>query len=159
MMGRQLHWACVEHDDPTECPDSLVARLPDGQFGLRVHDGGSSIIPIKVCPWCGRPPELLRQPERVHGGGDQPPPVDARMSKHQPLGGATTDDEARALAVLLARWATRELDQFDHGKVETPGGPAYVQVATEKAPGTAEEVHTTIWPLPVRLRWASSEPT
>lgn len=67
-------------------------------------------------------------------------------------GGPITDDDARALAGLLARWATYELDQFDRWKVETPHGPVYVQIALEELSGMAEEAYTTIWPLPPRLR-------
>ncbi len=74
------------------------------------------------------------------------------MNAKPPLGGPISDDDARALAELLARWATYELDQFDHWKVETPNGSVYVQIASELLSDVAEEVYTTIWPLPPRLR-------
>lgn len=77
---------------------------------------------------------------------------DPGMNAEPPVGGPIRDDDARALAELLARWAIHELDQFDHWKVETPDGPVYVQIANQLMPGVAEEVYTTIWPLPSRLR-------
>lgn len=42
------------HPDPFECPDNLVfysARFRE--YGLIIHDGGSAIIRIGYCPWCG----------------------------------------------------------------------------------------------------------
>ncbi|MFF4485609.1 DUF6980 family protein [Streptomyces sp. NPDC001544] len=62
---------CDEHDDPFDCPDALVdfsARFQE--YGLIVHDGGTSSITIGFCPWCGRRlPESQRdrwfeEPER-----------------------------------------------------------------------------------------------
>ncbi|GJL92224.1 MAG: hypothetical protein DHS20C04_18830 [Hyphococcus sp.] len=45
---------CDTHDDPFECPDSLIAYNEGlNRFGLIVHDGGSSVIMIRHCPWCG----------------------------------------------------------------------------------------------------------
>jgi hypothetical protein len=52
-MQAQLHLACPEHEDLSRCPDSLVARWPGGEYGLRVHDGGSAVVKIEYCPWCG----------------------------------------------------------------------------------------------------------
>lgn len=46
---------CDQHDDPFACPDSLItfdARFQE--YGLIVHDGGTSAITIAFCPWCGR---------------------------------------------------------------------------------------------------------
>lgn len=45
---------CDTHDDPFECPDSLIAYNEGlNQFGLIVHDGGASVVLIRHCPWCG----------------------------------------------------------------------------------------------------------
>jgi len=43
-------------------PDVLVAYLSKfDEHGLVVHDGGSSIVQIHFCPWCGtRLPESRR---------------------------------------------------------------------------------------------------
>jgi len=70
---------------------------------------------------------------------------------NDPLGAPFTDDEARALALLLARYATHELDQFDHWVVETPAGEVFVQISNELMPGVSREVYQTIWPLPPKL--------
>lgn len=54
-MGTQLALVCPDHAEPADCPDSLVARWPNGIVGLRIHDGGASISEIFYCPWCGTP--------------------------------------------------------------------------------------------------------
>jgi hypothetical protein len=39
---------------PFECPDALVNYSEQGKdYGLIIHDGGSSVISIAFCPWCG----------------------------------------------------------------------------------------------------------
>ncbi|MEU8104605.1 DUF6980 family protein [Nonomuraea muscovyensis] len=53
-MARQVAWRCDGHEDPFECPDALVkfdARFQE--YGLIIHDGGTSTIGIGFCPWCG----------------------------------------------------------------------------------------------------------
>jgi len=53
-MKRQVEHSCDVHPDLSDCPDSLVVyRGETCEFGLRVHDGGSSFIAIRHCPWCG----------------------------------------------------------------------------------------------------------
>jgi hypothetical protein len=51
------HWAenqCETHPDRFECPDALVHwSSMSREYGLIVHDGGSSVIGIAFCPWCG----------------------------------------------------------------------------------------------------------
>jgi hypothetical protein len=44
------------------CPDSLVEYVPKfDEYGIIVHDGGSSKVQILFCPWCGaRLPESKR---------------------------------------------------------------------------------------------------
>jgi hypothetical protein len=54
-MARQVNRRCDQHDDPFDCPDALVgfsARFQE--YGLILHDGGTSSIGIVFCPWCGR---------------------------------------------------------------------------------------------------------
>lgn len=53
MMAADLGRTCDEHARRADCPDALVRRSSDGSFGLYVHDGGSSVIAIAFCPWCG----------------------------------------------------------------------------------------------------------
>lgn len=51
------HWAnyrCEQHADPFECPDHLIMFNSEQRaYGLIVHDGGSAVIAIQHCPWCG----------------------------------------------------------------------------------------------------------
>jgi hypothetical protein len=61
-LAAQLNWSCDKHASPSECPDALVGCFADGRFGLFVHDGGTSYVEIKYCPWCGarlNPPSTL----------------------------------------------------------------------------------------------------
>jgi len=52
-MTRQLNQTCDQHE-PEDCPDSLIAFWPKSKtYGLRIHDGGTAIVVIDVCPWCG----------------------------------------------------------------------------------------------------------
>lgn len=60
-----------------------------------------------------------------------------------------TRDEFRQLAELLARYATSELDQFDHWRIETPYGPVFVDIS-RKAPSGYEDAYDVLWPLPER---------
>lgn len=53
-MKRQVEHTCSVHSEPSDCPDALVVHLSTGEFGLRIHDGGSSFITIQYCPWCGK---------------------------------------------------------------------------------------------------------
>jgi hypothetical protein len=43
---------CDVHADTWECPDTTLVRTTDG-FGIPVRDGGTSMIRIQFCPWCG----------------------------------------------------------------------------------------------------------
>lgn len=54
-MTRQVSWRCDQHDDPFDCPDALVrfnARFQE--YGVIIHDGGTSSVGIDFCPWCGQ---------------------------------------------------------------------------------------------------------
>jgi hypothetical protein len=51
-MHEHLEHRCEKHIDPADCPDSVIGRF-GAEYGLRVHDGGSSYIRIQFCPWCG----------------------------------------------------------------------------------------------------------
>jgi hypothetical protein len=51
-MDHDLSHKCDIHEDRSECPDALVAVV-EGGYGLLIHDGGSSVIEISFCPWCG----------------------------------------------------------------------------------------------------------
>jgi hypothetical protein len=51
------YWAnykCPEHPNIFECPDNLITfNGKSNRYGLIIHDGGSSSIEMKFCPWCG----------------------------------------------------------------------------------------------------------
>lgn len=64
-MAVALRWKCEQHSTPADCPDCLVQFYKStSTYGMPVHDGGSSFVPIRYCPWCGTdlsrfsPPEL-----------------------------------------------------------------------------------------------------
>ena len=45
---------CHEHEDPFDCPEAIVIYSPHfDEYGLPVRDGGSSLVTITHCPWCG----------------------------------------------------------------------------------------------------------
>lgn len=53
-MNYQVNFNCDTHDNPFECPDKIIfLDEKDNDYGLIIHDGGSSIIGIEFCPWCG----------------------------------------------------------------------------------------------------------
>lgn len=61
-MRRQVEFVCELHPDRFDCSDCLVHYSPRlREYGLIVHDGGSSSCRIHFCPWCGAQlPESLR---------------------------------------------------------------------------------------------------
>ena len=61
-MMREAERVCAVHPDRFGCPDCVVDYSPMfREYGLIIHDGGSSSYNIRFCPWCGaRLPESLR---------------------------------------------------------------------------------------------------
>jgi hypothetical protein len=58
-MAYHAEYVCPDTDtihggDPLDCADRLVERTKSGEYGLLIHDGGSSYIVIEYCAWCGR---------------------------------------------------------------------------------------------------------
>lgn len=46
--------SCSDHPDIYECPDHLISYTPRfDEYGIIIHDGGSSSVSISFCPWCG----------------------------------------------------------------------------------------------------------
>ena len=39
----------IKYDDV----DVVMNKWSDGTFGIPIHDGGTSVIAINFCPWCG----------------------------------------------------------------------------------------------------------
>lgn len=45
---------CEQHSDRWDCPDAIMSYSAKfDEYGIIVHDGGSSSISIDHCPWCG----------------------------------------------------------------------------------------------------------
>lgn len=43
---------CNIHSDAWECPDMILVRIDDG-FAIPIRNGGTSMLKIEYCPWCG----------------------------------------------------------------------------------------------------------
>ncbi|MBO2451414.1 hypothetical protein J4573_30290 [Actinomadura barringtoniae] len=53
-MTRNLEYDCDLHEDPFDCGDAVVFYSAKfDEYGLIIHDGGSSTLCIEFCPWCG----------------------------------------------------------------------------------------------------------
>jgi hypothetical protein len=53
-MNYHVNYKCDIHDNPFDCPDNLLYFNSDeDSYGLILHDGGSAILEIAFCPWCG----------------------------------------------------------------------------------------------------------
>jgi len=61
-MSERLSVKCDLHMDEYECPDCLVVYNGKyKEYGIIVHDGGTSSVNILYCPWCGA---KLPEPKR-----------------------------------------------------------------------------------------------
>lgn len=62
MMRSNVESECEHHPNRRDCADALIDFWPASQmYGLMIHDGGSSVIAIAYCPWCGT--KLPEQPD------------------------------------------------------------------------------------------------
>ena len=53
-METEVNRKCAEHSDPFDCPDHTVYYSTEfKEYGIIIHDGGSSYSVIRYCPWCG----------------------------------------------------------------------------------------------------------
>lgn len=56
-MAGAVNSCCEQHPDRFGCPDALIHYSPaSGDYGIIIHDGGSSFVTIEFCPWCGYAP-------------------------------------------------------------------------------------------------------
>ncbi len=54
MMTSNVDLECHRCSDRYECTDNLVTFIARWQeYGLIIHDGGTSYVTIDFCPWCG----------------------------------------------------------------------------------------------------------
>jgi hypothetical protein len=62
VMRKEVEHLCSHHPNTHDCPDHLIgysARFDE--YGIIIHDGGTSSSIIAYCPWCGtRLPESKR---------------------------------------------------------------------------------------------------
>jgi hypothetical protein len=53
-MAGEVERKCEDHPDPFDCADHIVYYSKQlGEYGIPIHDGGSSYSLINYCPWCG----------------------------------------------------------------------------------------------------------
>jgi hypothetical protein len=53
-MASNINHRCDQHSSPYDCPDHLIVYIfKFDEYGIIVHDGGSSKLNIYFCPWCG----------------------------------------------------------------------------------------------------------
>ncbi len=82
-MTRHLGKMCDHHDDAFECPDHVLTYAPAfDEYGLIIHDGGSSSYEIRFCPFCGtRLPDSRRDEwfSKLEGLGFETPFTDDRI--------------------------------------------------------------------------------
>lgn len=54
-MDYHVSFTCALHENPYDCPDQiLIFDEACNEYGIIIHDGGSSNIKIHFCPWCGK---------------------------------------------------------------------------------------------------------
>jgi hypothetical protein len=61
-MSEALKVNCDIHSNKFECPDTIISYTKKfNEYGIIIHDGGTSSIRIRYCPWCGtKLPESTR---------------------------------------------------------------------------------------------------
>lgn len=52
-MDYHANFKCDIHENPFDCPDKIIIHEKDSDYGIIIHDGGSSSIEVNFCPWCG----------------------------------------------------------------------------------------------------------
>lgn len=53
-MTNRVNHRCEQHPDVFDCADNLIYYSEQSnEYGIIVHDGGSSFILVNYCPWCG----------------------------------------------------------------------------------------------------------
>lgn len=54
-MRKAVNFSCDIHKNIYDCPDALIIYSPKfDEYGIIIHDGGTSNILIKFCPFCGK---------------------------------------------------------------------------------------------------------
>lgn len=68
-MREEVERRCKKHAARSDCPDCLIDYSPHfREYGIIIHDGGSSVSRIAFCPWCGsRLPDSSRDGSLARG--------------------------------------------------------------------------------------------
>jgi hypothetical protein len=100
-MRAHLEQVCEVHALPYDCPDHIVVYVPKfDEYGLIMHDGGTSFLAIAYCPWCGnRLPESKRDLRFETLG---------KLGYRATLAGDDIPEEFRSDAWWAARYPTSE---------------------------------------------------
>ena len=54
-MKRDIEYECEKHDNIFDCYDHLICYNDVfDEYGIIIHDGGSSYVLINYCPFCGK---------------------------------------------------------------------------------------------------------
>jgi len=54
-MAEAVTSMCNDHKNRFDCPDCLIHYAEkSGEYGIIIHDGGTSFAVIQFCPWCGK---------------------------------------------------------------------------------------------------------
>ena len=54
LMDSVITVKCLKHNDEFDCPDVLIKYSGKfNEYGILIHDGGTSARRISFCPWCG----------------------------------------------------------------------------------------------------------
>jgi hypothetical protein len=56
------------------------------------------------------------------------------------------------MPTYLGRYASHDLDQWDHWRIDTPHKPVYVDLSIKLRKGADESAYATVWPLSEHLR-------
>jgi hypothetical protein len=93
---------CEQHAERWDCQDALVSYSAKfDEYGIIVHDGGSSSISIDYCPWCAsKLPESQR---------------DRWFDELEKLGITDPSEEKIPEIYTDGRWRTKPAEQVSGG--------------------------------------------
>lgn len=142
-LAEHLTFECHLHRHPLDCADAVIFRNDEGQIGLPIHDGGSSYIAIRHCPWCGT--RLRKQPVEIAPASDRQHvreiicQVDDTGQVHQLLervsdwvGDVLTEDNRQVIRAGLSKLGSESDTEFTF-RIE--GWTAVAAIATKTSDG------------------------
>lgn len=131
MMRTHLAHQCQQHGDG-DCPDRIIQRTDTG-IGIPIHDGGSSFIAIRFCPWCGSAVEPGK--ELLDEASEEPV---RSIFVVQNIGWGTHVRLVRAKDNIEARRIANSYGGSDEVNEVFQNGPAEVLFEYEYCPDTGE---------------------